>query len=415
MKSNKQVYSNIIALVFVQLSNYLAPLMVFPYLSRVLGVEGFGLVVISLSIIAIAFIFTDFGFNLSAPYWIVKNKHNREEVSKYVGSVFILKSGILLFVFFAIYIYFITSNGPLASVDNIIPCIFFVVATQAFMPVWFFQGIEKMKGITFFWVTAKLFYLVLVLYFVKHNGQEEIVLLCLGVSNLIAVLIGIYSIYREGYKIKLPGVEMTVEAFKNSFQFFLSRAAVGLYTSASTFIVGAFGGVQQAALYSSSEKLYQAGQSLTSPVSQALYPYLSRTADTRSLYKFIGVCLIPIVLGCGICFYFSRDILVIFYGANFNQAESILRIFLVCSVINFIGVNFGYPAFAILNRLDAANKTVLFAAILYAIVLLWLYLSNMISAINVAIGVCCVEGVVMIARASCFFILYRKYNKVKGT
>lgn len=386
--------------------------MVFPYLSRVLGVDGFGLVVISLSIIAIAFIFTDFGFNLSAPYWIVKNKDNIDEVSRYICAVFILKSCILFFVLIGVWAYFIFSNGPLSYVNNIIYAVIFVVVTQAFMPVWFFQGIEKMKGITLFWVTAKIFYLISVLLLVKHQGQESLVLLCLGFSNLIAVSIGIYGIFREGYRIKIPTIDMFTDVFKSSFQFFLSRAAVGLYTSASTFIVGAFSGVHQAALYSSAEKLYQAGQSVTSPVSQALYPYLSRTSDARALYRFIGVCLIPIIIGCGICFYYAHDILVIFYGDGFHQAESILRVFLVCSVVNFIGVNFGYPAFAILNRLDMANKTVLFSSILYAVALSLLYFTNMISALNVAIGVCCVETIVMVARASCFFMLLKEQNKV---
>ncbi|MEY8711618.1 oligosaccharide flippase family protein [Mangrovibacter phragmitis] len=410
MKSSRQVYSNIISLVFVQLSNYLAPLMVFPYLSRVLGVDGFGLVVIALSVAAISFIFTDFGFNLSAPYWIVKNRGDKNEVAKFIGAIFILKGVILLFVTSSIYIYFVFSNSPLSKINNVIPCIFFVVFTQAFLPVWFFQGIEKMKGITFFWVTAKLFYLASVLVFVKHPGQEQVVLFCLGLSNFIAVVIGIFAIYREGYTIRLPTRMMVSDAFKHSFQFFLSRAAVGLYTGASTFIVGAFGGVQQAALYSSSEKLYQAGQSLTSPVSQALYPYLSRTSDARALYKFIGICLIPMIIGCGVCFYYAREILIIFYGAKFNQAELILRVFLICSVINFIGVNFGYPAFAIINRLDIANRTVLFASIMYAIVLMFLYYIDMISARNVAIGVCSVEFIVMLARVSCFTFLYRKLN-----
>ncbi|MFB9998018.1 oligosaccharide flippase family protein [Providencia rustigianii] len=66
---------------------------------------------------------------------------------------------------------------------------------------------------------------------------------------------------------------------KSSYTYFLSRASVVIYTSASTFIVGSYSGLNQAALFSSAEKLYQAGQSITSPVSQAIFPHIARTGE----------------------------------------------------------------------------------------------------------------------------------------
>lgn len=413
MKKNDKVYVNIIALTFVQFANYLAPLLVLPYLSRTLGVEGFGLVVISLSIIAVCYIVTDFGFNLSAPNWIVHHKNSRDSISTYISSIFILKILLLLPILLFIFLYFtFISNISSHNIEMMWACMF-AVAAQAFIPVWFFQGIERMRLITVFWVIAKIVYLVLVLSLVKKQGQESLVIFCLGISNLLATGIAILFIYKSGYCLGKTSVANIINALRESFLFFLSRAAVGLYTSASTFIVGSYAGVPQAALYSSAEKLYQAGQSLTSPISQALYPYLSRSGDAKTFFKFLSLFLLPICLGAGICYIFAEYIMVLFYGADFSQAFHLLRVFLICSVINFIGVNFGYPAFSIIHRLDLANKSVIIASVFYFILLAFLVVTNNVTSLKVAMGVTCVEFIVMLMRITWFFKEFNKYKRAK--
>ncbi len=208
-------------------------------------------------------------------------------------------------------------------------------------------------------------------------------------------------------------MKMIINAFKYSSEFFLSRAAVGIYTSASTLVVGSFAGVQQAAFYACAEKLYQAGQSLMSPVSQALFPYLARTGDKKILYKCIGILLIPLVAGCFICGIYSGEILELFYGVGFVPANSVLEVFLVCSIITFISINFGYPAFSIIGRLDLANKSVFLAAVLQLVIIITLIFLDKVSAINVAIGVFFVEFSVMIAR--CYLFLYHVRLKSKSS
>lgn len=400
-KKTNKIYANILALACVQMANYLAPLLVLPYLSRVLGINGFGLVVITFSVIAICFVVSDFGFNLSSPNWIAQNKGDKREVSIYISSVFYLKVLFLFPLVIFICIYYVFFLNISNQINMMIACIIAVIS-QAFIPVWFFQGIEKMRLITVFWVISKILYLMLVLLFVKREGQEYIVIICFGISNIAATVIAIYFIYRSGYRFVKPPFHFVVKVFKDNIYFFLSRAAVGLYTSASTFIVGSYAGVAQAALYSSAEKLYQAGQSVTSPVSQALYPYLSRTGDLRTFYKFLGLCFVAIVLGVIVTFFFSKEIMLLFYGEDFAQGYKLLRVFLVCSLINFIGVNFGYPAFSIINRLDLANKSVIIASLFYFVLLCALIITNNVTAYKVAVGVTCVEFIVMIMRVAWF-------------
>ncbi|WP_162627181.1 oligosaccharide flippase family protein [Aeromonas media] len=410
---SKKLYSNIVALIFVQLSNYLAPLLVLPYLSRVLGVDGFGVIAIALSACAIALIATDFGFNLSATYWIAQNRDDEVCISQYIGAIFFIKV-VLCFIFLMLlWGYSEISHGNLLSKHYLIPWIGFVVVSQTFQATWFFQGIEKMNNVTFFTVTAKLSYLLLVFCFVDTVGDERWVLICLAISNVFASFFSMFLIYKEGYAVKFSGYSYAWRVFKDSAPFFLSRAAVSVYTSASTFIIGSISGAHQAAIYSSSEKLYQAGQGVTSPITQSLFPYITRSKDIATFYRVVFLSAIPMTIGCIVCYLYAGDILGMFYGADFVSSTKVLQVFMICLVVNYISVNFGYPAFSSIGRVDVANKTVMLASLIQFLSLSVLFYLNDISAYNVAISVLIVECIVMFLRVSLFIHMRHQLNMVE--
>ncbi|MFQ1944213.1 oligosaccharide flippase family protein [Aeromonas veronii] len=402
-----EISNNIIALAFVQFANYISPLLILPYLSRVLGVDGFGVIAIAMSLCGIAMIITDYGFGLSAPYWLAKNRARKNDVARYIGAVFTVKFILFLVCACVISIYFKLSNViPREKFIHlaILGSIFF----QTFQPSWFFLGIEKVKNVTFFMVISKLSYLVLVFLFVKNSSDVVVVLCCYAVSNLFATSFGIYFIYKEKYWVAFSSCQDVWAVLKEGGHFFASRLAVGVYTSASTFLVGSFVGAGAAALYGCAEKLYQAGQNLSSPVSQILYPYLARTGNKNVLYKTVGIFIIPLSIGISGCIYYSETIITIIFGPEFRSATELLQIFLITLVVNFIGVNFGYPAFASIGRVDIANNSVIFAAVLQLLSISILYINDVITAKNICISVLAVELIVALIRVIFFVFMSKK-------
>ncbi|MCU7296689.1 oligosaccharide flippase family protein [Escherichia albertii] len=407
---NTNLIKNVISLGIVQIVSYISPLLLFPYLSRTLGVDGFGIVMIAMSICSLGFIVTDYGFNLSATYWLARNKTKKKYVSHYIGAIFTVKLLLAFLVSFFIYIYHACGLTELSHRKDILSIVSLICVVQAFQSAWFFQGIEKMKQVAFYSVISKLLYVILVLLFVDKSGEEIKVLYCLLISNFVGSIVSLLGIYREGYYIYRPSLNLILRILKRGFSFFISRLSVSAYTAASTFIIGNFCGNGQAAIFSAAEKLYQAGVGVTSPVSQALYPYLARTKDRILLYRFIILCIPVLFIVGGGCFYFSSQIINLIYGRGFEAASDILKVFILCSFVNFISVSFGYPAFASIGKLNVANYSVILGGGVQIIAILIVFLFSSISAKNIAYCVLFTESFVLVFRVSFFLILsHRRY------
>ncbi len=69
-----QVIKNGLALVVVQVANYIVPLLAWPLLTKALGLEIFGILMMLFAVCSVCYIFTDFGFNLSATHFTNKNR-----------------------------------------------------------------------------------------------------------------------------------------------------------------------------------------------------------------------------------------------------------------------------------------------------------------------------------------------------
>ncbi|ENG1934801.1 O33 family O-antigen flippase [Escherichia coli] len=410
---NFTLIKNIFYLFIVQIINYVAPFLVLPYLSRVLSVDNFGLLMMIISASSIALIVTDYGFSLSGPLFVAVNKHNKVVINQYIGTIYLIKSVLISIIWFLfLFIYFISDNEITSHFSNIL-WLGLIITTQSFQPIWFFQGLEKMKNITFSLIISKSVYVILIFCLVKTNHVER-VFLALVLSNVVTLVISNYLLYRNGYAIGTPCNKLFRDEIKNSFPFFLSRAAVGVYTSASTFIVGSFAGLNQAAVYSSAEKLYQAGQNALSPISQALYPYLARSGDKKTLYKFVVLFFILLCMICILSSYYSNTIVMLFFGNKYNAASQVLNVFLLSLVITFVSFNFGYPAFAAIKRVQIVNYTVVLGGGLQLLMIIILIVSEKITPLNMARSVLFTETLVLISRLGLYFYLILKNDNVSG-
>lgn len=82
---------NIIFLYFLTIAKIVFPLLTFPYLTRVLTVDAYGMVSYVRATIIYMQIFVDFGFSLSAVKDIARIKNDKTRVGEITGDVIIAK------------------------------------------------------------------------------------------------------------------------------------------------------------------------------------------------------------------------------------------------------------------------------------------------------------------------------------
>ena len=401
-KAHNRLLKNVGFLSVLQIFNYVAPLLLLPYLTRVLPVEEFGAVMVAMASVMLVFVLTDYGFSLSATYRISQNRDDKNYINKLISQIFTAKiflTATALIALFAISILpsfyeyrYIFWSGSIA------------VIAQAYQPIWLFQGLENMKYFVIYMVMTKIFYVALALILVSEPGDGLWVLGSWSVSNLVGALTALFMLKKQGFEISLSSISQAWLELKESAQFFWSRVAVAFYTSASSIIVGT-AGLHQAAMYSSAEQGYKAGQAVTTSITQAMYPYMAKEKNWAVFYKVLfSICLI-MALGALIVGNFSVFFITFIFGENYKEAAGVLVIMMITLVINFLGVSFGYPALGALDKVEWANKTVIWASFLFCLIAIVLYLNDEINAINIALLVLVTELFVLMVRS---FLIYVK-------
>ena len=92
----KTILNNFFSLTLLKALTYLLPLITFPYLIRVLGVDKFGLIMFAQATMYYFEILVDFGFNLSATREVALNAKNKSKLNEIISSVFSIKLVLLI-------------------------------------------------------------------------------------------------------------------------------------------------------------------------------------------------------------------------------------------------------------------------------------------------------------------------------
>lgn len=402
-----QLARNTSALFQLQILNYIFPLILLPFLTRILGIEVYGVYAFNIAIIQVATIVTDYGFNLSATYDISKNRDRPDYINDLIGSVYFIKLILLLLVAIVVALFFMIypkyAEYRLFMLLSIIP-----ITGMTFQPIWFFQGIEQMKYITIYTCLSKFSYVVLVLLFVRSADQIVRIVLANGVAQVGAAMIGWHLIKRIGFAPRIPNRGFVKKVFNDSRGFFLSRAAASTYTTAGSFYLGLLAAPTQVAIFSASEQLYKAAQNIFSPLIQSLYPFMARKPDYPVFFRILtGVTILSVII-CTSSFFFAPHMINIIYGEHFEAAYPVFKIFLMMLIVTIPSMMLGYPFLGALGKADLANTSVIIAGILQVGLLFFLYISNHVSAVWVAFAILLVEITVIAIRIAYGTHIYRK-------
>jgi O-antigen/teichoic acid export membrane protein len=357
LKNNKKIVENFSYLTILQFFSLLFPLITYPYLLRVLGLEVYGSIVFANSITMFIAIIINFGFNITGTRDIACCKENRVEINKIVSSIYTIKFALW---FFCLLIYFLTIYfTPFLREDWLLYTVsFFLSFNDLLFPTWFFQGIEKMKYITFINIGVRLLFVISIFVLVGEKDDYLLVPILNATGALIGGLIALYVVFvkEQVHFIKQPLKKLKF-FFYDSSPLFLSSLSTQIYVKSNKVIVGSFLGMEEVAIYDLGEKITSLLKIPVGMISQATFPKISRELKIDFVNKVMLLTTVSISILYVLVYFGAISIVEILSGAENEQAVIVLRILsfsVIISAVNlFLGGNrllpFGYKKYYVRN------------------------------------------------------------------
>jgi PST family polysaccharide transporter len=294
-------------------------------------------------------VIVDFGFSLSGTREIALYRDNKTKMSQIFIAIMFIKSALIIVAFFLLFV--VVMAFERFSVDYEVYFLSFgIVIGQAIFPVWFFQGIEKMKFITIVNLLAKVIFTILVIVFVKSSIDYKQVPIYNSLGFIISGLLGFIVSVRY-ISFVPPPFKLIYQLLKETSPLFVANFATMLYTASNVLILGIFSNNALVGIYSSMEKLILAIKNIYTPIYQALFPWLSQQLDQKKIEVIKKIR--PFVLGLGILIsliivLFAKQILEILYDdiliTEYSLVLKILSFVAIFSGLNMLYVGLYFPA-----------------------------------------------------------------------
>ncbi|MBN2787145.1 MAG: flippase [Paludibacteraceae bacterium] len=333
----KHEIKDVFYLIALQGVNYIAPLLVLPYLMIVLGAEKFGYIGFSLSVTQYLMLIVDFGFNLSATKRIALNKNDKEALNNIFSSTLYAKIGLLIISFFILL--FVAQIPQFIVYRETMFVMFLMVIANAFSFVWLFQGLGQIRIISIMNIISKLTILPFTFLFVKESSDYLIAAFIQAFVFIFGALLTIIIVYKKKCVLFTTFSSISVlKEIKESLPLFLSSAVASIYVASYAFVLGFFSTPAEIGKYSAVERIMR-GLSLLilTPTLQSFYPKISalsvnNTTKAKALVKRILIVLAFLMIGVFVGMYFLSPFIISLLGDDYRDT---LSLFHIMSVIPF--------------------------------------------------------------------------------
>lgn len=338
-KNRRTILSNFGYLALLQFASYLFPIITVPYLSRVIGVEGYGKIAFASAVMVWVQTVADWGFLLTATRDVAKCRDNKAEVSRIFSETFFARCllAVVSFIFLCLLILIVPDFKENAYILFVT---FLMIPGHIMFPDWFFQAIERMRYTTITNLLVKTVFTVAVFICIKEKNDYILVPLLTSLGTVVAGIIAMYLILKKwGYHLHHVSFHSVISAIKRSTDVFINNLFPNLYNSLSVVLLGIYSGSAANGIYSEGNKFANIGQSVLNVISRVFFPFLSRRIDKHSIYVFV-------YMGTTFCiaaalFVSAPWLIDWLYTDEFADAVPVLRIMSISLVFLALGTAYG--------------------------------------------------------------------------
>lgn len=404
MKHNT-FYKNTLWQYGLQIPKYLFPLLLIPYLTRILGTEGYAVYAYVLSFMGVVQTIADFGFTLSGTKKVVDLRGDTAALSRLVGAITVARLMLLCGLFFCVMV--VTRFIPIMAENTVyVIWAFFATAGRTVLPDFIFQGNERMGPLTTRYFASKGVQVALTILLVRGPGD----LILVAVADVLSEIVDIAWSYRA--QKRMFGVGIARPTFKESFEelrvsaiYCVSNVSSSLFSGFTTVIIGlAITSETDIAFWSLTLTTVNAVQSLYTPIANSLYPHMIKNRDFGFARKLALVALPVLVLGIVAYCALSKPIMLVLGGPEYVGGAHVMWMISPIFIFSFYGILIGWPVLGAMGHVKELTVSTLFTGIVNVVSLLALYLAGLITLDVICVARWGCDALLLLVRV---FMLWR--------
>lgn len=385
-KRYRRFVNNTLMQYIMTFAQYVFPLITFPYLTRVLQPEVYGVVTYLTATITFFQIFVDYGFNLSGTKDIAQNKEDKEYIGKIVGNVIQAKT---LLAIISLFIFTILVMVIPILRENIILSYLYLgtVYLSILLPDFLFRGLERMAIITNRFLISKAITTALTFVVVQSKDDVIWVPLLSIIGSIVAIVLTWYQIKKHlGIRVYFSSFRAVINTIKNSSIYFVSTFATTAFGIANTFMLGVMDiPLKQVAYWTVSYNLIGMAQSLYTPITNSLYPHMVARKDFK-LVKRILVIFMPLICLTVVLVWILSDLVItILTGNQYLESVPIFKALLPVLIFSFPAMLIGFPVLGAIGMVKETTITTIISALFHIIGLVVLVVVGHFTVLNIAI------------------------------
>lgn len=318
-------------------ANYLFPILVFPYISRVLGVDNIGICNFVDSIVQNFILISMLGIPIVGVREVVIAKGDRLKLNRVFSSIFYANAVLTTLAVVILFICTYTINDLYQHKELMYVGVFKLIG-NFLMIEWFFKGLEDFKYITIRSIIVRTLYVISVFVLVQSKDDYIFYFILTCSTFVINAIVNIF------YSRKYVNLTISVLPFKT-----ISKPIVILgvymiftsfYTSFNTSLLGIFTDTTQVGYFTTATKLYAIILALFSAFTTVMLPRMTSIYSEGNMEEFKQMLLkcsklfysilIPIVF-FGVIF--AGDIIILLAGSGFSGAILPMQICMVVMLV----------------------------------------------------------------------------------
>ena len=263
---------------------------------------------------------------------------------------------------------------PIAENFGLLCLLLFIGIGEMLFPIWFFQGIEKLKTATIIVFFSRLFVVIATVLFIKSQEDLFLYVRLLVASNVLMGVVGVYVLNtKHNIKLSFVKLKLLLIYFKAATMFFLGRFLALIFNFGTIFLIGVFATMDDVTGFDTASKIIMLTVIPFEMLQQAVFPTISRTLDKKLLLRLI---ILSFLVGLILMLFlnlFANDLMSLFGGAELSEYVNTLKKLSLLTPLISVTFILGSCALVAFGHFKEYNISLIISAIAYLLIVGFLH------------------------------------------